>query len=104
MTSNREAISELLERGVPFNINDHVRVRLTMTGKLLHRRQHDQLRREFLSLPKYEPPAVDFEGYSRWQLWHLMQCFGAAISLGSEPPFEMEILFEVDPPPPLRQA
>jgi hypothetical protein len=84
-----------MARDVKFNINDYVRVRLSNGGKLTHRRQHDELRKQFPSIGKYVPPKVDSDGYSRWQLWSLMQTFGPAISLGSEPPFETEIIFEV---------
>lgn len=74
------------------NVNDTVKVRLTNSGKLAHRRAHDELRRQFPKLRKYSPPKTDADGWSEWQLWHLMQAFGPVISLGSEPPFETTIL------------
>ena len=35
----------------------------------------------------YTPPAEDEEGWSRWQLWALMDVFGPHMSLGVESPF-----------------
>lgn len=83
-----------MPRDVKFNINESVRVRLSNSGKLIHRRQHDELRTQYPSIGKYTPPKTDAQGYSRWQLWSLMQTFGPSISLGTEPPFETEIIFE----------
>jgi hypothetical protein len=74
-----------------FNVNDNVRVRLTDAGRLHHRRQHDKLRREYPSIGRYRPPKADAEGYTSWQLWDLMKTFGPIISMGSPPPFEMDI-------------
>lgn len=84
---------------VRFNINGYVSVRLTASGKLIHRREYDELRKLSPRLPKYKAPKPDANGYTQWQLWHLMQTFGPAISHGAEPPFEMEIMFEVPSPP-----
>jgi hypothetical protein len=83
---------------VAFNINDFVRVRLTDRGRLHCRRRYDSLRRQYPSLPKYQAPKTDERGYSRWQLWDLMETFGAAIQHGAEPPFETEIYFETASP------
>lgn len=61
-----------------FNINDHVRVRLTDKGLAIA----DQ--------NGYSATArtVDGDGYSRWQLWVLMSCFGPELYIGAHPPFE----------------
>lgn len=75
------------------NINQYVRVKLTDQGRALHRQNHD----EFVAqLPKstslrYTPPTEDAEGWSEWQLWHLMQEFGHHMSMGKLPPFETTI-------------
>lgn len=79
---------------VDFNINDYVWVRLTQTGKLIHRRRYDELRREVPSLPKYRAPLPDAAGYTRWQMWELMQTFGPHISMAADPPFHLDIKFE----------
>ena len=83
---------------VDFNINENVWVRLTQSGKLIHRRQHDELRKEFPSLGRYRPPYADAAGYTRWQLWDLMQTFGPHITLGGDPPFHTDIMFEAKVP------
>ena len=44
-----------------FNINDHVHVQLTERG------------------------------WSKWQLWHLMETFGTYFAMGEEPPFNLNI-------------
>jgi len=82
------------------NINDMVKVRLTDEGRRLHRANHD----EFVNGIKtrsgkpitleYDAPKEDTDGWSRWQLWSLMQEFGHHMSLGRNPPFETEIEVE----------
>ena len=83
---------------IPFNVNDYVRVRLTETGLAIHKALHDDLMAQLpnASTLVYEPPKVDAEGWSRWQLWHLMQDFGPHILMGAKAPFETEIQFEVN--------
>ena len=79
---------------IDFNINEYVWVRLTQSGKLIHRRNHDELRRQFPCLERYRAPLPDSAGYTRGQLWDLMQTFGPHFSLGGEPPFHTDIMFE----------
>lgn len=78
-----------------FNINSRVRVKLTPAGMKHHRLNHDEqmddcVRRGFPTYP-YHPPQEDGDGWSEWQLWHLMSLFGPIMSMGSDPPFEMVI-------------
>lgn len=80
---------------VAFNINDTVRVKITEKGHALLRKDHEEFFAKLASKRPYEPPKEDAEGYSRWQLWSLMQSFGPHISLGFETPFDPAILFEV---------
>lgn len=61
------------------NINDYVLVRLTDVGKEI-------LRKKGFSLPK-----EDADGWSKWQLWSLMNTFGEYTQLGKDVPFETEI-------------
>ncbi len=75
-----------------FNVNDSVWVRLTDAGKLIHRREHDEMRKRVPSIGRYQPPKSHPGGYSKFQLWELMQIFGPHISIGSEVPFGTEIL------------
>jgi hypothetical protein len=62
-----------------FNINDYVYVRLTDRGRTILMQQHQPA------------PVEDPDGYSRWQLWHLMSVFGQHVYNGCLVPFEMTI-------------
>ncbi len=77
---------------VEFNINDYVKVKLTERGLKIHREKYDDLDRRMNGLFSkhypYTTPTVDSEGYSKWQLWDLMQRFGTHINLCGELPFE----------------
>jgi hypothetical protein len=71
------------------NINSFVKVRLTDVGKRIHREAWDSL-----FMPQhvtYRAPEEDEEGYSKWQLWSLMNVYGRHIGLGLDLPFESEI-------------
>jgi hypothetical protein len=84
-------------RCVPFNINDHVLVKLTAHGKRVLREQHEQLwgMRGMKEHP-YVAPIEDAEGWSRWQLWTLMSKFGHTITMTGAMPFWSIIQFEVN--------
>lgn len=77
---------------INFNVNYFVKVRLTDAGREFHKKLHQ----DFSSKVKartgkefpYTPPSEDSDGYSRWQLWSLMQEFGDAIGLGLVMPFD----------------
>lgn len=82
---------------IKFNINQIVLVKLTDYGRMLRKRHHD----EFVSTLKwgdtflpYKPIQEDENGYSKWQLWHLMQEFGYVLSNGGTLPFETDIMFD----------
>lgn len=64
---------------VGFNINSHVRVKMTSAGKV-HGPQ--------LLIP-------DADGYVRMQLWQVMQYFGPHVYLGCNPPIETTVLLEL---------
>jgi len=73
-----------------FNINDSVKVKLNDHGREILKQQHDLLLKD---IPRYEftLPQEDEQGWSKWQMWRLMETFGPHISIGSEVPFETEI-------------
>ncbi len=80
-----------------FNINDTVRVRLTEHGREALRQNTDAMNHVLsqtisnnLVLP-YETVKEDREGWSEWQLWHLMQQFGHLMSPAGPMLFEAEI-------------
>ncbi|MCP5005791.1 MAG: hypothetical protein GY941_17920 [Planctomycetes bacterium] len=75
-----------------FNINEYVKVKLTKIGLDEMERQHALLKKEFPKMKEFKRPEVDDNGYSRFQLHVLMSRFGHMCTLGSQPPFEMEII------------
>ncbi len=72
---------------IPFNMNDYVRVKLTDKGREIHKKTWTSL----VPRMKYNPPKEDKDGWSEWQLWVLMQEFGAHIAMGIESPLESNI-------------
>lgn len=79
---------------VGFNVNLMCRAKLTEAGVAQLRKNHDQINSCYKNDPlgEFKPPAVDAEGYTRFQLWSLMAELGPAISMGAQPPFCPEIL------------
>ena len=74
-----------------FNVNNYVSVKLTDLGRAHHRADFDRWTAVLLKKPAYNPPKEDAEGWSRWQLWHLMEMFGPLVHLGAMLPFESTI-------------
>lgn len=75
-----------------FNVNEPVWVKLTERGRKIHRAQNDAINEQFPNVNlEYRAPEEDAEGWSKWQMWSLMQTFGAHIGMGIEPPFETTI-------------
>lgn len=74
------------------NLNDSVRVKLTDHGRAVHEKDHAILYASAAGpKPAYTPIKEDAEGWSRWQLWVLMQAFGPHTYLGGRPCFEADI-------------
>lgn len=78
-----------------FNVNRDVLVKLTDEGRKILREQHTELYRHAnlkgISTPEYLPKKEDADGWSKWQLWELMQAFGAHLYNGCKVPFETTI-------------
>lgn len=73
------------------NVNNTVRVKLSVVGIAELMRQHDDL----VSTTGYNGDfnvIVDDEGYTRFQLWALMNMFGHMMALGSQMPFDPMII------------
>ncbi|NIH77359.1 hypothetical protein FHV99_004611 [Ochrobactrum sp. P20RRXII] len=88
-------IKRISETDIDFNINNHVRVRLTDDGKAILAAQYESLRTSFPKLPPHAPKQEDEDGYASFQMWDLMQSFGSHIHLGSTRlPFQTSIRFE----------
>lgn len=75
----------------PINLNDEVMVRLKPRGLEILRSNHYALLGPLGERHPFKAPEVDEDGWSRFQLWTLMQEFGPHISIGMDVPFETEI-------------
>jgi len=67
---------------ISFNINSSVKVKLTKHGKEVYREWFEKL-----DLPvkqQFQLPTEDEEGYSTWQMWHLMRVFGNEMGMECE--------------------
>lgn len=72
-----------------FNVNHYVRVRLNDHGRNIHR---DYWKPHTDALGHvYHPPEEDADGWSKWQMWELMQLYGQHMRNGSNVPFNLEI-------------
>lgn len=74
---------------INYNFNWFVKVKLNNLGRYIYYHQYDHLDEEFLSKcpPKY--PEIDEDGYTCFQMWHLMNLYGGYMFLGKETPFEI---------------
>lgn len=79
----------------PFNFNYHVKVKLTEIGLKELERQHHELYNSLGKPKEWVPPKTDEDGYSSFQMWHLMSDLGHLMNLGDEPPFELNTLIEI---------
>ena len=75
-----------------FNINNQVSIKLTDVGRELLIKQHDELF-SHRSPRQYMPPK-EVDGWSKWQLWEVMEAFGPFVSMGFVLPFEPTIRIE----------
>lgn len=79
---------------VPFNINQSVRVKLTPLGRAKLQAEYEEFSKKWgkHSDENYIPHAPDEYGYSKFQLWDLMQTFGEDQVLAKPLMFETEII------------
>lgn len=79
-----------------FNINHYVYVQLTDHGREILKKNHVEL--VAAGFPeKYEPIEETEDGWSKWQLWHLMGVFGESMQCpGANSPFATTINFDMD--------
>ena len=82
-------LEKLAETG-EFNINKTVWAKVTKVGHELHKQDHARL---LGSVTEYTPIKEDADGWSEWQLWCLMQAFGAHLHIGMSNPIETTIMF-----------
>ena len=81
-----------------FNINDNVWVQLTPLGHQIHKRRQEDLKARIASQGgvysfSYHPVEEDVEGWSKWQLWVLMETFGEHHGMGGGLPYKTTIRF-----------
>ena len=74
------------------NINENIKAKLNDTGIQILKSRHDQLVKSTGYNQPFTLPSTDSDGYSIFQLWTFMQIFGPHLHLGSEIPFDSEII------------
>lgn len=83
-----------------FNINDYVKVKLTEKGKYIYYHHFDDMNALILKTggKPLNPIELEYddEGYTKFQMWHLMEIFGKHLFNGYDVPFETTIKFEVN--------
>jgi hypothetical protein len=75
-----------------FNINDSVKVKLNAQGVAIIEALHNEIYKMVKSPRPFHLPMVDEEGYTRFQLWDLMEIFGPHVGLGRICPFDTNIM------------
>lgn len=80
-----------------FNVNQQVKVKLTEKGIKILKEKHDSLNEHIISrggtpLGEFEL-RLDEDGYYRTQLWCLMHDFGKHMFIGTDNPFETDMIF-----------
>ena len=78
---------------IEFNLNDTVWVQLTKIGLAEHKKQYKDL---YGNVFNYEPPRTDEDGWSKWQLWQLMNAFGETMKIGLRSPLATTIRLDID--------
>jgi hypothetical protein len=79
---------------VPFNVNGYVWVKLTPVGLKILEDLHLWLKQSVPKLPPFAPPPTDENGFTKYQMWALMNDFGEYMRLGGKIPIETEVFFE----------
>lgn len=80
---------------IKFNINECVKVKLTPIGVQILKDEHNELRKACPSIGRFKLK-LDKDGYYKCQLHVLFNTFGEYINVGSETPFETEIVLLKD--------
>lgn len=89
-------------RVINFNINDYVKVKLTDYGRECLKKDHnefwDMIIEKFSKVkkPDYVSPKEDKNGWSKWQMWSLMEKLGKHFTMDfGTNTFETDIKIEV---------
>lgn len=73
------------------NVNEEVFIKLTPRGDAKLAQEAAELRASFPRTTFSDGPAKDADGWSKMQLWQVMESFGSMMGLGSELPFWTQI-------------
>lgn len=84
-----------MKQFVEFNINDYVKVKLTGHGVDCLKKNYDDLVSQGMYAYGYTAPKVDENGYSKFQMWSLMQDLGPYIQMSAKPVFSGLMMIEV---------
>ncbi len=83
---------------IEYNINNHVRVKLTDKGKDIYYHQHDEHNKRMgeYGMDPIKPsyPKINKDGYYETQMHQLMYVFGESLSMGSVLPFDSNVYIE----------
>ena len=76
-------------------MNETVSVQLTDVGRQILHNQHAELNK-FIPQDrcKWSMPREDEDGWSKWQMWVLMETFGQHMSMTGDNPFNLNIRIE----------
>ena len=83
----------MAEKFICFSMNQNVKVKLTTFGIEKLKEKHDKIRAYAPGLGEFKIPGTDFNGYSTFQLWELMEDIGEYWGMGKRLPFETTIYF-----------
>lgn len=75
-----------------FNINDIIKVKLTEHGRNMHAQNYKKYLGENFN-KKYYLPAIDKEGFTKYQLWEFMNIFGEHMFNGAEQVIENNLIY-----------
>lgn len=73
------------------NVNECVWVKLNDYGREILAAAHVERWKQRSTPFEFKLPGEDLDGWSKWQLWKLMQDFGPHMYLGGAMPFDSEI-------------
>ncbi|MDQ0492754.1 hypothetical protein [Paenibacillus brasilensis] len=93
----REALRKLGIRDFKINFNEYVKVKLTETGLKILREQCNELNSYIGQRGGSKVFGIhnktDDEGYTRFQIWDLINTFGTHLTMGLPEPFESTMIF-----------
>lgn len=79
-----------------FNINHTVKIKITEFGQQILKDRYNKLKEGYTHMPVYNPLPVDEDGYTKMQLWCVMEKFGNYVGMAREVPFKTKILIKGD--------